>query len=145
MKNRQEWLKERKTYLGGSDIGAVVGANKYRSALDVYFDKTSDGIVDEMSPAAYWGTVLEKTVAEEYAKVTGYSIEVPAGLIRHSTFPYIACNIDYWANDGSLDIPIYKAHLERFGITSLQTGDSVKFEIERVGNTYTILAIELLV
>ena len=100
MQNRQEWLKERKTYLGGSDIGAVVGANKYRSALDVYFDKTSDGIVDEMSPAAYWGTRLEKTVAEEYASVTGYSIEAPTGLIRHSQFPYIACNIDYWANDG---------------------------------------------
>lgn len=100
MNNKEQWLKERKTYIGGSDIGSIVGANKYRTALDVYFDKTSDGIIDEMSPAAYWGTVLEKTVAEEYAKVTGYSIEVPAGLIRHSTFPYIACNIDYWANDG---------------------------------------------
>ena len=47
-------------------------------------------------------------------------------------------------DDGSLDIPIYKGHLERFGMLSLKTGDSVKLEIERVGNNYTILSIEYL-
>lgn len=48
-------------------------------------------------------------------------------------------------DDGSLDIPIYRYQLEKFDIPSLQTGDSVKIEIERVGNAYTILAIEFLV
>lgn len=47
-------------------------------------------------------------------------------------------------DDGSLDIPIYKYQLEKFGISKLKTGDSVKFEVERVGNTQTILAIEFL-
>ena len=42
--NRQEWLKERKNYLGCSDIGAICGINKYKTALDVYMDKTSDEI-----------------------------------------------------------------------------------------------------
>ena len=42
MNNRQEWLLLRKTYLGGSDLGAVIGVNKYRTALDVYLEKTSE-------------------------------------------------------------------------------------------------------
>ena len=42
MENRQEWLRERKNYLGGSDLGAIAGLNPYRTALDVYLDKTSD-------------------------------------------------------------------------------------------------------
>lgn len=102
MQNRKEWLQERRTYLGGSDIGAILGCNKYKSALDVYFDKTSEGELEEsQSEPAYWGTMLEDVVAQEYSKRTGNSIEVPAGLIRHSKFPFIACNIDYWSNGGA--------------------------------------------
>jgi cold shock CspA family protein len=47
-------------------------------------------------------------------------------------------------DDGSLDIPIYKHQLEKFSIPSLKTGDSVRIEIEKVGNSHTILAIEFL-
>lgn len=47
-------------------------------------------------------------------------------------------------DDGYEDIPIYDHHLEKFGIESLRTGDSVKFEIQRAGNTHAILAIEFL-
>jgi len=25
--NKEEWLKERKTYIGGSDLGAILGIN----------------------------------------------------------------------------------------------------------------------
>lgn len=32
----------RKTYLGGSDLGAVICVNKYKTALDVYLEKTSE-------------------------------------------------------------------------------------------------------
>jgi len=45
MKNKEErnsWLQERKTYIGGSDLGCTLGLSKYKSALDIYLDKTSD-------------------------------------------------------------------------------------------------------
>jgi predicted phage-related endonuclease len=29
MKNRQEWLGERKNYIGGSDLGAICGLSPY--------------------------------------------------------------------------------------------------------------------
>ena len=100
MQNRKEWLQERKTYVGGSDLGAILGISPYRSCLDVYLEKTSEGIPPEtQSQAAYWGTVLEDVVAQEYAKRTGLDIRTGPGLIRHSEYPFIACNIDYWVFD----------------------------------------------
>ena len=100
MTNKQEWLEERKTYIGGSDLGSILGINNFRTELDVYFEKTSEGVVEDTAgEAAYWGTVLEDVVAQEYAKRTGFKIEKPAGLIRHSEYPFIACNLDYWAID----------------------------------------------
>ena len=40
--DRNEWLKIRKTGLGGSDAGAVCGLNPYVSPMAVYRDKVSD-------------------------------------------------------------------------------------------------------
>ena len=39
---KAEWLKYRKQGIGGSDAGAVCGFNPYRTALQVYQDKTTD-------------------------------------------------------------------------------------------------------
>lgn len=36
--SRQEWLKLRKTGIGGSDAGAVCGVNPYASPIHVYLD-----------------------------------------------------------------------------------------------------------
>lgn len=82
--NKEQWLEERKTYIGGSDLGSILGINNFRTELDVYFEKTAEGIVeDKVGEVAYWGTILEDVVAAEYAKRTGFKIEKPAGLIRH--------------------------------------------------------------
>jgi putative phage-type endonuclease len=99
MKNKQEWLRERKNYLGGSDLGAIAGLNPYRTALDVYLDKTSDDIRCETSPAMRWGTLLEDTIAKEYAEVTGQTIEIEPNTIYHPSMKFLGANIDRWVGD----------------------------------------------
>ena len=42
----EEWLRYRKTGIGGSDAGAICGLNPYVSPMSVYFDKTSEEIQD---------------------------------------------------------------------------------------------------
>ncbi|MDO5559391.1 MAG: YqaJ viral recombinase family protein [Oscillospiraceae bacterium] len=39
-KNREEWLKCRCRGLGGSDAGAVIGVNKYKTNLELWQEKT---------------------------------------------------------------------------------------------------------
>jgi putative phage-type endonuclease len=95
---RQEWLRERKNYLGGSDLGAIAGLNPYRTALDVYLDKTSDDISEETNAAMRWGNLLEDVVAKEYAQVTGYDIEIEPNTIYHPEYKFLAANIDRWVD-----------------------------------------------
>ena len=61
-----EWLEHRKTGIGGSDAGAIMGVNKYVTPLDLYNDKL--GLVEKDlsdNQAVYFGNVLEDVVAQE--------------------------------------------------------------------------------
>ena len=72
MQNREEWLRGRKHYLGGSDIAAILGLSSYKSAVDIYLEKTSDNINnDTTSQPARWGILLEDIIAKEYSHITG--------------------------------------------------------------------------
>jgi putative phage-type endonuclease len=99
MKNKQEWLRERKNYLGGSDLGAIAGLNPYRTALDVYLDKTSDDITEETNAAMRWGNLLEEAVAEGYSEDTGKMVWKWLQPIKHKEYPFLAANIDRWVGD----------------------------------------------
>lgn len=98
--NRQEWLKERKNYLGGSDLGSICGVNKYKTGLDVYLDKTSDEIAEENNSYTHWGNILEAAVANEYARVTGNKVVEPIGTIYHPKYSFLGANIDRFVNGG---------------------------------------------
>lgn len=64
-KDEDIWLENRKLGIGGSDIGAILGVNKYKSAIDVYTDKVI-GSDFKGNKFTYWGHKLEKVVAEEF-------------------------------------------------------------------------------
>lgn len=99
MENKQKWLRERKNYLGGSDLGAIAGLNPYRTALDVYLDKTSDDIRCETSPAMRWGNLLEDAVSKAYSEDTGQTIEIEPNTIYHPEYKFLGANIDRWVGD----------------------------------------------
>lgn len=99
MENKQEWLRERKNYLGGTDLAAIAGLSPYRTALDVYLDKTSDDISEETNSAMHWGTLLEEVIAKEYAEVTGYDVEIEPNTIYHPEYKFLAANIDRWVGN----------------------------------------------
>lgn len=105
-KKHIKWLEERRSYIGGSDIGCILGLSTFKSALDIYLSKTTDVIDEATSEAAHWGNVLEDVVAKEYSQRTGQAVEESQGLIRHKEHSFIACNIDRWveASDGTKHI-----------------------------------------
>jgi putative phage-type endonuclease len=99
MQNKQEWLKGRKKYIGGSDIAAIVGLNKYRTPLDVYLDKTSEDIQEDTNSAMRWGTRLEDVIAKAYAEDSGQIVWEEKKVCRHKEYPFLAANIDRWVGD----------------------------------------------
>ena len=40
--SKEDWLRYRKCGITGTDAGAILGLNPYRSAFQVYHDKISD-------------------------------------------------------------------------------------------------------
>jgi len=99
MHNKQDWLRERKNYLGGTDLAAICGLNPYRTALDVYLDKTSDDISEETNAAMRWGNLLEDVVARAYSEDTGYDVEIEPNTIYHPEYKFLGANIDRWADN----------------------------------------------
>lgn len=65
--NEDDWHTLREKRIGGSDIGAILGVNKYKSIIDVYIDKT-EGILFEGNESTYWGHIHESTIMKEFGK-----------------------------------------------------------------------------
>ena len=40
--DKLEWLKERQRGIGGSDVGAILGVNKWKTPFEVYLEKTEE-------------------------------------------------------------------------------------------------------
>lgn len=64
--NEDDWHKLREKRIGGSDVGAILGVNPYKSIIDVYIDKT-EGSTFKGNAATHWGHMLEGTVIKEFA------------------------------------------------------------------------------
>ena len=64
--NEDDWYKLREKRIGGSDVGAIIGVNSYKSIIDVYIDKT-EGSSFKGNNATHWGHMLEGTIIKEFA------------------------------------------------------------------------------
>lgn len=94
---RQEWLKIRQTGIGGSDIAAILGVSKYKTAYDLYLEKVGDIELNSdgsSSEAAHWGTVMEDVVAKEYSQRNNVQVQRFNFVIRSEQYPFAIANID---------------------------------------------------
>ena len=57
--SKEDWLRYRKCGITGTDAGAILGLNPYRSAFQVYHDKISDTIENIDNEAMRQGRDLE--------------------------------------------------------------------------------------
>lgn len=94
MNARDEWLKSRRQGLGGSDISAILGVNPWKSAVDVYLDKTGQTPDTDPNEAMYWGTVLEDVVARHYAETNAAKVQRINQIMRHPQHNWMIGNID---------------------------------------------------
>lgn len=92
--SREEWLEERRKSLGGSDMGAVLGLNKYRSPYTVWAEKT--GRVGETpdNEAMRVGRDLEPYVASRFEEVSRKGVRRMNYLLRREDCPHLHANID---------------------------------------------------
>ena len=76
-----EWLEYRKRGIGGSDASIVCGISRYKSPVELWMEKTDQLPYQEAGEAAYWGTVLEAVVREEFTKRTGMEVKIVSPIL----------------------------------------------------------------
>lgn len=91
---RSEWLKLRKTGIGGSDMAAVCGLNPYSSAMSVYIDKTSDELDLEDNESMRVGRDLEEYVARRFTEETGFKVRRSNYMYRSKAYPFMIADVD---------------------------------------------------
>ncbi|MDN6626249.1 MAG: YqaJ viral recombinase family protein [Pisciglobus halotolerans] len=91
-----DWLQQRRGSLGGSDVSAVLGFNKYRSTYQLWLDKTGQIEIDDDEPseAAHFGNILEQVVADEFVRRTGIKVRNDNKMHFKKEKPYLSANID---------------------------------------------------
>lgn len=99
---KDEWLKWRDKGIGGSDVSIICGLNKFKSALELWMEKLGYVEHKEAGESAYWGTVLEPIVREEFTNRTGLEVDTINSILKHPKYDFMLANIDGIVND-----PIY--------------------------------------
>ena len=89
--NEDDWHELRAKRIGGSDIGAIIGVNPYKSIVDVYVDKT-EGSNFKGNELTHWGHMLEGTILKEFSNKHKELIvyEVPYSVIND----FLIANLD---------------------------------------------------
>jgi len=67
--------EERRQGIGGSDVGAIMGANPYRSPIACYKDKLGQMPPVEVNHAMEWGNLLEDVIGMKYADMNNIKFQ----------------------------------------------------------------------
>ena len=107
------WDDKRKAGIGGSDIGAVCGINKYKTVYDVYLDKTV-GQSFKGNNITYFGHIMESHIADMFQEQYKDLFEVYRDK-KHYKCP------DYpWLN-GNIDRQLIDKHTRESGVLEIKT------------------------
>jgi putative phage-type endonuclease len=92
--NKDEWLSLRKGYIGGSDAGAVLGLNPYKSAYTLWAEKTGKIPEFEGNLTTEVGSYLEEFVAKMFTEKTGKNVRRKNRILVNDEYLYACADVD---------------------------------------------------
>lgn len=100
---REEWLKARKNFIGGSDASAIVGRNPYMTNTDLWEIKTGRREQEDISDKPY---VIYGSRAEQYLRDL-FALDFPEYEVRYEEdnmfindrYPWAHASLDGWLVD----------------------------------------------
>lgn len=112
-----EWHALRRAGIGGSDAGAIVGVNKYKTAYNVWVDKVTDAPPpDDAEEPEYitWGKLLEEPVRDEFSRRTGIEVIPFPRMVRNTDHPWMLANVDGLTGAPTKIEGVYEGKTSRF-------------------------------
>lgn len=117
--NIREDIEDRKNYIGGSDVGVIMGVNPWKSRYTLWCEKT--GIIEpekiDDKESVWWGRETEELIAKRFCEKTGKRVQ-------RSTMAY-----------GIRELPFMRGHIDRLVVREnagleCKSTDSWKFNYE---------------
>ncbi|GLU58615.1 YqaJ viral recombinase family protein [Paenarthrobacter ureafaciens] len=90
---RAQWLEARQAGLGASDMSTIAGVNPYKSAYELWLDKTGRAPSKPPTRRMRMGNILEPVVREIFEEVTSLTVQ-PCGLLESVEHPIFRCTPD---------------------------------------------------
>ncbi|WP_353427876.1 YqaJ viral recombinase family protein [Polynucleobacter sp. MWH-UH19D] len=102
----QDFTVDRTKYIGGSDIGAILGLSRFKTPLQVWLEKTGKEVSTKDSLPLRFGSYAEEFIAQEYARATGALLLHDESAHIHPQHSYMAAHIDrFILGDGADRLP----------------------------------------
>ena len=92
--NHDEWLAIRHKYIGGSEAGAVIGMNPYKSAYTLWAEKTDKIPQFGGNLTTEVGAYLEEMVAQLFERETGKKVRRKNATMVNDLYPFACANVD---------------------------------------------------
>lgn len=114
----QEWLEQRQSGIGGSEVASILGLSPYKSAVTLFYEKL--GLVDQAAPsmAMRLGNLLEPGIVEAFRQ------EYPTITVHHENLTF-----------ASLENPRFRANPD--AIIEDQNGNLSILEIKYTSQYWT--------
>jgi putative phage-type endonuclease len=90
----QDFSVDRSKYIGGSDIGAILGLSRFRSPLEIWMEKTGKETKTLDSLPLRFGSFAEEFVASEYSRATSFELIHDESIYIHPQYSYMSAHID---------------------------------------------------
>ena len=102
----QDFSVDRSTVIGGSDIGAILGISKFKTAIELWREKTGKDVSNKSSLPMRFGSYCEEFIASEYSRATGFELLNDPCAHIHPVHKFMCGNIDRFVlGDGNSALP----------------------------------------
>lgn len=99
--SREEWLRYRTQGIGGSDVSAIAGISPFKSAHQLWLEKTGQAEPGQVgSECAHFGTLLEPVVRKEFTERTGIRVRQKHMLLQSEEHSFMLANLDGVIREG---------------------------------------------
>lgn len=94
--NREEWLAERMTGIGGSDAAAALGLSHFKTAYELWLEKTRKLAAEDLDEVERirFGNLMESVIADEYSQRENVKVRRRNQIIKHPKYPWMLANVD---------------------------------------------------
>ena len=96
----QDFSVDRSKYIGGSDIGAILGLSRFKTPLEVWMEKTGKETEKLDSLPLRFGAFAESFVASEYARSTGFELIHDESIYIHPQHSFMSAHVDRFVLEG---------------------------------------------